>query len=50
MLAVIITFVGGSNEESELRNFSAQTNGLEFWEDDREDIYQDYLPKAKDIK
>jgi len=35
------------NEESELRNFSAQTRGLEFWRAESEDIYQDYLPKAK---
>jgi hypothetical protein len=40
----------GSNEENELRSFSAQSKGLEFWEDKREDIYQDYLPKSKRAK
>lgn len=47
---VIITFVEemeGSREESELRDFSAQTKSLEFWNDKREDIYQDYLSKPK---
>ncbi|MBI2270808.1 MAG: hypothetical protein HYU69_10710 [Bacteroidetes bacterium] len=46
---VIVTFLEeeGWNEES-LRNFSAQTNGLEFWENEQENIYQDYLkPKHK---
>jgi hypothetical protein len=34
--------------DHDLRNFSAQTKGLDFWEDSKEDIYQDYLiPKAK---
>ncbi len=50
---VIITFVEeleGSREESELRNFSAQTKGLEFWNDAGEDIYQDYLTKPKRTK
>ena len=47
---VIITFVEelkGSREESELRDFAAQTTSLEFWNDNREDIYQDYLSKPK---
>jgi hypothetical protein len=47
---VIITFVEemeGNREESELRDFAAQTKGLEFWNDEREDIYQDYLSKPK---
>ena len=50
---VIITFVEemeGSNEQGELRDFAAQTKGLEFWNDGREDIYQDYLPKTKRAK
>lgn len=45
---VIITFIeeiddakGHPDEES--RNFSAQTDGLSFWQDEREDLYQDYL-------
>ena len=47
---VIITFVEeikNQQEVLELRNFAAQTSGLQFWEDKREDIYQDYLPKNK---
>jgi len=41
---VIITFVEeiDSNDE-ELRSFSSQTKGLEFWSDPREDLYQDFL-------
>ena len=29
--------------DNELRNFSAQTGRLDFWEDTKEDHYQDYL-------
>lgn len=43
---VIITFVEEIDEAiEENRNFTAQTDGLSFWQDEREDIYQDYLKK-----
>ena len=45
---VIVTFVEEIDEtESDLRNFSAQTEGLDFWLAKEEDLYQDYL-KSKD--
>jgi hypothetical protein len=34
-------------EESEMRDFTAQTSGLTFWDDARDDVYQDYLPESK---
>jgi hypothetical protein len=40
---VIITFVEEIDETEEIRNLSAQTDSFKFWEDEREDIYQDYL-------
>ena len=41
---VIITFIEEINQNDEdLRTFSSQTRGLEFWNDSREDVYQDYL-------
>ena len=40
---VIITFVEEIDETEEIRNLSAQTEGFKFWEDEREDVYQDYL-------
>ncbi len=40
---VIITFVEEIDEAEETRSLSAQTDGFTFWEDEREDIYQDYL-------
>ena len=42
---VVITFVEEiiKSENEDIRNFSAQTNGLSFWEDERENLYQDYL-------
>ncbi|MEX2569422.1 MAG: hypothetical protein WD431_26005 [Cyclobacteriaceae bacterium] len=45
---VIITFVEEivENETAEGRNFTAQTDGLSFWQDEREDLYQDYLNKG----
>lgn len=40
---VIITFVEEIDESEEVRDFAAQTDGFDFWHDEREDIYQDYL-------
>lgn len=43
---VIITFVeelNTSNEESSIRNFGANSSGFSFWENEEEDVYQDYL-------
>ena len=41
---VIITFIEELyQDDNDLRNFSSQTKGLEFWNDSREDVYQDYL-------
>jgi hypothetical protein len=40
---VIITFVDEIDETEEIRNLSAQTDSFEFWKDEKEDIYQDYL-------
>jgi len=46
---VVVTFIEELQEfDNELRDFSAQTSGLEFWEDSREDIYQDYLTPKSD--
>lgn len=42
---VIITFVEEIDESEEIRNLSAQTDSFKFWEDEREDIYQDYLAR-----
>lgn len=43
---MIITFVeelNTSNEESSIRNFGANSSGFSFWENEEEDVYQDYL-------
>ena len=44
---VIITFVeeldNTESEELSLRNFGVNNASLEFWNDPKEDIYQDYL-------
>ncbi len=41
---VIVTFIEELEQtDNGERDFSSQTRGLEFWEDEREDIYQDYL-------
>ena len=47
---VIVTFVEEINEDSELRDFTSQTEGLEFWNDERENIYQDFLPTPEQTK
>ena len=42
---VLVTFLDESNEdETELiRSFGSSSNAFKFWEDEKEDIYQDYL-------
>ncbi len=42
---VIITFVEEIDETEEVRNLTAQTDGFGLWEDEGEDIYQDYLAR-----
>jgi hypothetical protein len=32
-----------TDETEEIRDFTAQTGSLEFWNDERENLYQDYL-------
>jgi len=44
---VVITFIEEIDYTEQLRYFTAQTDAFDFWEDPREDIYQDYLPKNK---
>lgn len=44
--AVIVTFVEALDDEQEVRDFAAQPDALAFWHDEREDLYQDYLPSA----
>ena len=44
---VIITFIEDISDDSQIRDFTAQTDSFTFWSDERENLYQDYL-KAKD--
>ena len=48
---VIVTFIEEiEQDDNDLRNFSAQTKGLDFWEDPGENIYQDYLTPKSNAK
>ena len=41
---VVVTFIEELPQtDSDIREFSAQTSGLEFWHDEQEDIYQDFV-------
>ena len=41
---VVVTFLEEIETiDEELRDFTSQTSGLDFWNDSKEDIYQDYL-------
>ena len=45
---VIITFLEEIPDNQEInlvRNLSSQTDGLTFWNSEKEDLYQDYLEK-----
>jgi hypothetical protein len=45
---VVITFIEEMSEvDEELRDFSAQTDGMDFWDHPEEDIYQDFLTDKK---
>lgn len=45
---VIVTFVEDVSQSDHVRDMSASPNGFEFWEDPKEDIYQDYLNSGMD--
>ncbi len=45
MYKVLIAFIEEVDDMEQLRNFSAQTSSFIFWENAKEDIYQDYLPE-----
>jgi hypothetical protein len=48
---VVVTFIEELQlVDNDLRNFAAQTKGLDFWEDSREDIYQDYITSKPKLK
>lgn len=44
---VIITFVEELDGVEDIRNFAAQTDSFTFWENEEEDIYQDFLSENK---
>jgi hypothetical protein len=43
---IIITFVEEITEEEDIRAFVAQSDTFDFWENEEEDLYQDFLPKT----
>ena len=48
---VVVTFIEEIQQyDNELRDFSAQTRGLDLFEDSKEDIYQDYLTSKSKLK
>lgn len=46
---VIITFLEeeGKDEDSSIREYTSNSQAFDFWNDDREDIYQDYSDQNK---
>ncbi|MEP7169113.1 MAG: hypothetical protein ABI855_07045 [Bacteroidota bacterium] len=47
---VIVTFIEEVSEKEDIKNlrkYSEQTSGFEFWEDPKEDIYQDKVKKNR---
>lgn len=43
---VRITFLEELSPEEELRMLTSSSEGFAFWNDPKEDLYQDYLPNA----
>jgi hypothetical protein len=46
---VIVTFIDECDNEinDEIRNFGENNSGFEFWMDERENLYKDYLGKIE---
>lgn len=42
---IAVTFLEEIEEDDQLRDFTEQSDALSFWEDPREDVYQDYVDK-----
>jgi len=40
---VLVTFLDENDPEDDTKDLTAQANGLEFWTNSREDIYQDFF-------
>jgi hypothetical protein len=43
---VRITFIEELSPEDEIRLLASHSDAFEFWNDPKEDIYQDYLPNS----
>ncbi len=43
---VLVTFLETVGDDAEVRDFASQTDAFDFWNDEREDLYQDYLKKS----
>jgi hypothetical protein len=48
---VVVTFIEEIHEEEDnSRDFASQSDSFDFWENEAEDIYQDYLTPGKSKK
>jgi len=48
---VVVTFIEElQKDDNDIRDFSVQTSGLDFWENPKEDLYQDYLNPQEEFK
>ena len=45
---VVVTFIEEEVVEDGLREMAAQANGFDFWNDPKEDVYQDFMLKGSD--
>ena len=45
---VVVTFMDDDVVEDGLRDMVASPNDFDFWNDPREDVYQDFMAKEKD--
>ena len=45
---VVVTFIEEEVAEDGLRDMASQANGFDFWNDPKEDIYQDFMVKGSD--
>jgi hypothetical protein len=44
---LLLLFIEETDHDLEIRDFASQTDSFCFWNDEREDIHQDYLRKKE---
>ncbi|MEO6695010.1 MAG: hypothetical protein ABIY50_13005 [Ignavibacteria bacterium] len=47
---ILITLIEEFKSDEEMRDFSSQPDAFDFWNNEKENLYQDYILRDKDEK